>query len=945
MKPANLQSAKRFYEFGPFRIDASERALFRSGALVPLTPKAFDTLLALVEAPGHILEKNELMRRVWPDTAVEENNLTQNISALRKALGPSSDERSYIETVPRRGYRFVVPVRERWEAFPELIVREHTKSTIIVEEESDTRASVLSGLSVGQLAVIGAVIVMLTISVFYLLHSQRAGGEDASPSGPSFARSGWGHRPSVAVIGLKNLTRRPDSEWLSTALSEMLTSELAAGEQLRAIPGEDIARLKLDFPLLDVDSPARDTTLSRIRDDLGTDYVVLGSFAALGPDGDGPIRLDLRLQDARKGQTLATIAETGTVARLFDLVSRAGERLRGALGVGDAPSSEATGVRNDLPSNPQVARLYADGLARLRVFDAMGAREKLEAAVAADPEFPLAHSALASALSSLGYDEKAKAEAKQAFELSHNLSRQEQLVVEGRYRAVLNQWDRAGAVYHTLFGLFPDNLDYGITLATAEFMAGKNDELLATLAALRALPAPAGQDPRIDLMEANWAESISDFKREQASSSRAIDRAQALGEGLTAAQGRLALGTAKWKLGQPDQALATFAAAQRTFTAEEDFVGAAEALEATAEVLRDQGQLAAARQKFSQTLAIRRKTGDEGGVAISLNNLALLRWQQGDLEGAKAMYDQALATFREIGDESGVARALNNIANIYYDQGQLATAARMYQDSAAKFDELGDKGGRTQELLNIGLVLSNQGDLIGARQKYEEAAQISRELGTKSQTAYASAGLGDVALAEDKLEEARQKYGEALAIRHELGEQGTAAETVLDLAALTLEEGHPDQVALMLSPALDELRREGQSDDVAEGEAVLARALVAQGKLADAGRAADRAESLAQQGQNQTVLMEAQTVAAGVESASGDVRRVKAAQQRLMATQTAAARAGFMDRALEARLALGEAYVKAGEASAGRAVLQGLAKDAQAKGFELIARKASHDLD
>src|SRR5579863_4464169 len=130
MNPANLQSAKRFYEFGPFKIDVSERLLFRENLALSLTPKAFDTLLALVESAGRILEKDDLMSKVWPDTVVEENNLSQNISALRKMLGQNPEERTYIETVPRRGYRFVATVRERWEEIPELIVRERTKSTV-----------------------------------------------------------------------------------------------------------------------------------------------------------------------------------------------------------------------------------------------------------------------------------------------------------------------------------------------------------------------------------------------------------------------------------------------------------------------------------------------------------------------------------------------------------------------------------------------------------------------------------------------------------------------------------------------------------------------------------------------------------------------------------------------------------------------------------------------
>lgn len=100
------------YEFGRFRLDAGERVLLRDRELVPLTPKVFDILLALVEKQGHIVEKEDLMKRVWPDTFVEEGNLTQNVSVLRKALGESSGSQQFIETIPRRGYRFVATVRE-----------------------------------------------------------------------------------------------------------------------------------------------------------------------------------------------------------------------------------------------------------------------------------------------------------------------------------------------------------------------------------------------------------------------------------------------------------------------------------------------------------------------------------------------------------------------------------------------------------------------------------------------------------------------------------------------------------------------------------------------------------------------------------------------------------------------------------------------------------------
>lgn len=124
----------RFYSFGVFRVDAVERLLFKADREVSLTPKAFDTLLVLLENCSHVLTKQELMRKVWPDSFVEENNLAQNISTLRKALGGD-----YIQTVPKRGYRFVADVKTSEET---LIVRERVRSRIVVErtdEEDEPR--------------------------------------------------------------------------------------------------------------------------------------------------------------------------------------------------------------------------------------------------------------------------------------------------------------------------------------------------------------------------------------------------------------------------------------------------------------------------------------------------------------------------------------------------------------------------------------------------------------------------------------------------------------------------------------------------------------------------------------------------------------------------------------------------------------------------------------
>ena len=130
----NKQSLQ-LYEFGSFRLNATERLLIRGNEVVSLTPKVFDTLLVLVENSGHVLGKDELMQTLWPDSFIEESSLTQNISLLRRALGEPGGDLQYVETVPKRGYRFVADVQEVLEPDGEMVMQERISTQILIEEE------------------------------------------------------------------------------------------------------------------------------------------------------------------------------------------------------------------------------------------------------------------------------------------------------------------------------------------------------------------------------------------------------------------------------------------------------------------------------------------------------------------------------------------------------------------------------------------------------------------------------------------------------------------------------------------------------------------------------------------------------------------------------------------------------------------------------------------
>jgi len=129
---------KPSYEFGPFRVDPVNHRLLRQGVVVPLAPKAFEVLLVLLRHRGRVVEKDELMEQLWPDSVVEEANLTVNVSLLRKALGDRPHEHRYIVTIPGRGYRLSAEVREGWDPATELVVEQRTSASLVIQEEEET---------------------------------------------------------------------------------------------------------------------------------------------------------------------------------------------------------------------------------------------------------------------------------------------------------------------------------------------------------------------------------------------------------------------------------------------------------------------------------------------------------------------------------------------------------------------------------------------------------------------------------------------------------------------------------------------------------------------------------------------------------------------------------------------------------------------------------------
>ncbi|HEY2747276.1 MAG TPA: protein kinase, partial [Polyangia bacterium] len=267
-----------------------------------------------------------------------------------------------------------------------------------------------------------------------------------------------GERRALAVLGLRNLSERVDAAWLGTALPELLAAELTAEGAVRRVPDDNVTRARRELALPDGALPPPEA-LQRLGAILETDWVLTGTYLATG---DGRVRVDVTLDDTRSGRPIAVASETGSESALLELVAVVGEELRRRLGLTSLSAADRQIARATLPRDPAAARAYAEALARLRAFDSRGAVPLLERVTAAEPDFPLAHAALADAWRRLGRQADEEREARLAHDHAGGLPRPEQLAVEASLRVAERKWPRALELYHALYDFYPGSLDYGL---------------------------------------------------------------------------------------------------------------------------------------------------------------------------------------------------------------------------------------------------------------------------------------------------------------------------------------------------------------------------------------------------------------------------------------------------------------------------------------------------
>jgi DNA-binding winged helix-turn-helix (wHTH) protein/TolB-like protein/cytochrome c-type biogenesis protein CcmH/NrfG len=371
MKEGNGKADNRFYEFGTFRLEPQERVLLRAGEPVPLTPKAFETLLALVEHSGHVLTKEELLQRVWPDSFVEETTLAQNVSTLRKALGREGQQ--FIQTIPKRGYRFTANVTELRASSNGSGASEPAQSSPLfaeapaADESADKPAA--PRLLPYQLT-IALLFILAPLAFAYFMFFRE----------PPQSAPGLGQPRTLAVLPFRNLQQETATDFLGFSLADSIITKLGYVSALTVRPSSYVDKYR-----------QQEIDPNRIAVELNINTLLTGTYIKEGDD----LRITAQLVDVVTNEILWKDALELKYENLMTVQDRVAQQVIRGLHL-NLTSAESARLQRDAPNHPLAYEYYLRGVNHYSANELLAAIAMLEKSLALDPKYALAWAHLGS---------------------------------------------------------------------------------------------------------------------------------------------------------------------------------------------------------------------------------------------------------------------------------------------------------------------------------------------------------------------------------------------------------------------------------------------------------------------------------------------------------------------------------------------------------------------
>ncbi len=356
-EPSDGESLRRGFLLGAWRVHPEDGQLCNTERKIRLRPLQMDLLVFLARSAGRVVAKETLFEKVWKGAAVEDGALPRCISELRGALGDSAQSPVFIETLPRRGYRLLAPVGPLPSAVAEPRAAEAPETgTGSRSQPTTTRTSprrnqrIVVPMPKKPLSLSFATLLLCSL-VLLLGHRHGIEADIRTSSAPTADRAegtsrtmqdfdDWG---ATAVLGFHNLSQQREHEWLSTALTEMIASEMALSPRLRPVSGPTFADSRRGLSWVGPEPPSAEQGRA-LREALGVERVVFGFFLVIDGKDEEQLRVDLWVQSAASGETLVNVAESGPSSDLFELVRFMGARLREVLGVAESASLHRFGA-------------------------------------------------------------------------------------------------------------------------------------------------------------------------------------------------------------------------------------------------------------------------------------------------------------------------------------------------------------------------------------------------------------------------------------------------------------------------------------------------------------------------------------------------------------------------------------------------------------------------
>ena len=413
MTSVDPPDAKALYAFGPFRVDPEKQLLLRGSDPVPLTPKAFQVLLVLIQHGQEVVTKDDLMKAVWPDTFVEEGNLSRTVFMLRKALGESAQDR-FVITIPGRGYRFAEQVRvtrvDPGEPRVDVAVATHTRAQV------DIQVRPLTGWMVMSTVLAALLVVVVVVGVVRWLRS------------PAQLLT---ERDTLVLADFANTT---GDQVFDATLRQGLVVQLEESPVLNVVSDERIHQM-LQLMRQPANAPLLGETAREVCERAGAEGVVEGSIARLGTR----YVLGLTARQCRTGDSLADEqAQAARKEEVLTVLSDMVRRLRARLGE-SVPSVEQHSTRLDeaTTSSLEALRAYSAGWQAFATRGASASLPLLQRAVEIDPGFALAHAWVGRAYADLDQSDLAAVSIQRAWELRDRASEPERYLLTTLYQTLV----------------------------------------------------------------------------------------------------------------------------------------------------------------------------------------------------------------------------------------------------------------------------------------------------------------------------------------------------------------------------------------------------------------------------------------------------------------------------------------------------------------------------